>query len=100
MKTVSIFEANNHLSELLLYSVSEQLPILLTEDGEAKGVLLNIKIFEALVHSWKYKNRDLMPLNELQVKLQRSFAEAGYESRDKLVELVQEIKREMVEERV
>jgi len=97
MKEIPIPEAK--LSELLHQSELDQLPILLTENDEAKGVLLNIKVFEALIHSWKYTNRSLMPLNELQTRLQRAFADAGYDSRDKLIELVQTVKLEMAEER-
>ena len=97
MKEIPIPEAK--LSELLYQSEVDQLPILLTENNEAKGVLLNIKVFEALIHSWKYTNRSLMPLSELQARLQQAFAEVGYDSRDKLVELVQTVKLEMVEAR-
>ena len=97
MKEIPIPEAK--LSELLHQSEIDQLPILLTENNEAKGVLLNIKVFEALIHTWKYTNRSLMPLSELQTKLQKSFREAGYDSRDKLIELVQTVKLEMVAER-
>ncbi|OLP16973.1 hypothetical protein BST81_18500 [Leptolyngbya sp. 'hensonii'] len=99
MRKVRISEANNHLSELLRQATAEEAPILLTEDDETKGVLLNIKMLNALVSAWQYTNRSLMPLNQLQTSLQQSFEVAGYDSREKIVELVQQIKQEIAEER-
>ena len=41
----------------------------------------------------------LMSAEELQQKLKQAFTEAGYDSKDKIINLVQDIKREISQER-
>ncbi|MGK7898717.1 MAG: hypothetical protein AB4372_35160 [Xenococcus sp. (in: cyanobacteria)] len=43
--------------------------------------------------------KKLMPLDEFQKQLQKDLKEAGYDSPEKIINLVQEIKQEMVAER-
>lgn len=44
-------------------------------------------------------NLSLVPLKDLQQSVKNSLRDSGYDSRDKIVELVQEVKREMADER-
>ncbi len=44
-------------------------------------------------------NPPLVPLKDLQESVKKSLTESGYDSRDKIIELVQEVKREMANER-
>ena len=44
-------------------------------------------------------NLPLVPLKDLQQSVKKSLIDSGYDSRDKIVELVQEVKREMADER-
>ena len=45
------------------------------------------------------EGRELMPKDEFQREFSKALAEAGYDSREKIIELVREVKREMYEER-
>jgi plasmid stability protein len=44
-------------------------------------------------------NRPLVPLKDLQQSVKKSLRDSGYDSRDKILELVQEVKREIADER-
>jgi plasmid stability protein len=44
-------------------------------------------------------NLPLVPLKDLQQLVKKSLRDSGYDSRDKILELVQEVKREMADER-
>jgi len=47
----------------------------------------------------EYQQHPLMSAEKLQQELKQSLSEAGYDSREKIVELVQDIKREISQER-
>lgn len=44
-------------------------------------------------------NLPILPLEDLQQSVQKSLRDSGYNSKDKIIELVREVKREIVEER-
>jgi plasmid stability protein len=44
-------------------------------------------------------NLPLVPLKDLQQSVKKSLRDSGYDSRDKILELVQEVKREIADER-
>ncbi len=44
-------------------------------------------------------NLPLVPLKDLQQSVQKTLRGSGYDSRDKLIELVQEVKKEIADER-
>ena len=46
----------------------------------------------------EYSQRELMPFDDLQKQFQEALREAGYNSQKKIVNLVQEIKREIAKE--
>lgn len=47
---------------------------------------------------FKQEHIDLLPLEEFQQEFKQALIEAGYDSREKIIKLVQEVKQEMVEE--
>jgi cell fate (sporulation/competence/biofilm development) regulator YlbF (YheA/YmcA/DUF963 family) len=47
----------------------------------------------------EYSQRELMPFDDLQKQFQEALKEAGYDSHEKIVNLVQEIKQEIASER-
>jgi hypothetical protein len=47
----------------------------------------------------EYQQHPLMSAEQLQQELKQSLTEAGYDSREKIVDLVQDIKREISQER-
>ncbi|MGH8000587.1 MAG: hypothetical protein ACREPR_14450 [Brasilonema sp.] len=47
----------------------------------------------------EYQQRTLMSPKQLEQELKQALVEAGYDSRDKIIHLVQEVKREIAAER-
>jgi prevent-host-death family protein len=99
MTTVKIIDASNQLSELVNRAADERELIILTSEGKPKAILLGVEAFEALVGMREYAHRELIPLDSFQQQFQQALIEAGYDSHEKIVNLVQEIKQEMAAER-
>ena len=99
MNTVKIVDANQQLTELVNRATNSGELIILTSDGKAKAVLLGVEAFEELLGMREYSQRELMPFDNLQKQFQEALIEAGYDSHEKIVNLVQEIKREIATER-
>jgi prevent-host-death family protein len=99
MNTVKIVDANQQLTELVNRATNTGELIILTADGKAKAVLLGVEAFEELLGMREYSQRELMPFDDLQKQFQEALREAGYDSHEKIVNLVQEIKREIATER-
>jgi antitoxin (DNA-binding transcriptional repressor) of toxin-antitoxin stability system len=93
MNTVKIVDTNQQLSELVSRATNTGELIILTADGKAKAVLLGVETFEELLGMREYSQRELMPFDDLQKQFQEALREAGYDSQEKIVNLVQEIKR-------
>lgn len=47
----------------------------------------------------EYQKRELIPIENLQRETKQALSEAGYDSREKIIELVQEVKQEIATER-
>ena len=99
MTSVKIIDASNQLSELVDRAADERELIILTSEGKPKAILLGVEAFEALVGMREYANRQLIPLDSFQQQFQQALIEAGYDSHQKIVNLVQEIKQEIAAER-
>jgi hypothetical protein len=70
----------------------------LTSRGRVKAVIIGVEAFETLLGAQSTAGNQPMPVAKLRRELRQSLAQAGYETRDDLVALVQEVKRELVEE--
>ena len=99
MTSVKIIDASNQLSELVDRAADERELIILTSEGKPKAILLGVEAFEALVGMREYAHRELIPLDSFQQQFQQALIEAGYDSHQKIVNLVQEIKQEIAAER-
>ncbi|MEQ8539272.1 MAG: type II toxin-antitoxin system Phd/YefM family antitoxin [Coleofasciculus sp. D1-CHI-01] len=99
MTLVKITDTTSQLSELVKRVNSERELIILTTDGQAKAVLLGLEAFEDLLGMREYSQLELVPLHDFQQQFKQALIEAGYDSRDKIVNLVQDVKREMAAER-
>ena len=99
MTSVKIIDASNQLSELVDRAADERELIILTSEGKPKAILLGVEAFEALVGMREYAQRELIPLDSFQQQFQQALIEAGYDSHQKIVNLVQEIKQEIAAER-
>lgn len=99
MSSVRIADASRQLSQLVNRAAYGQELIVLTSRGQAKAVLLGMEAFEDLVGMREHANRELIALDSLQQQLQEALIEAGYNSREKIVNLVREVKQEITAER-
>ncbi len=99
MNSISISEAVRKLPQLVEKNSEENKVITLTEDGQAKAVLLNWEMFEYLIGIKKYLRKELLPLEKLENSMRNSLKEAGYNSPSEIIQLVQDVKKEMANER-
>jgi hypothetical protein len=73
-----------------LKSTSVQVIIILEDNDSPSEPSLEPKLFR--------QEQELLPLEEFQQEFKQALIEAGYDSREKIIKLVQEVKQEMVEE--
>jgi hypothetical protein len=65
---------------------------------EKSAVVAN-EVFEELVGLHDYADLELMPLEQFRSEFRQALAESGYHSRDDVVDLVRQVKRELATER-
>lgn len=99
MSTVSISEASRKLSRLVNRAAFGKEIVVLTSRGRAKAVLLGMETFEELIDMRAHAQEQLIPLDTFQQQFQQALAEAGYDTSEKVVEMVREVKRELAAER-
>lgn len=54
-----------------------------------------IRDIESSPNMGEYQQRDLMPVKQLEKELQQAFIDSGYNSQEKIINLVQEVKQEI-----
>ena len=99
MSTISISEASRKLSRLVNRAAFGNEIVVLTSRGRAKAVLLGIEAFEELIGMREHAQQRLTPLDTFQQQFQLALAEAGYDTEEKVVEMVRQVKRELAAER-
>lgn len=99
MTQVSIANASRQLSSLVNRAAYGREVVTLTSRGKAKAVILGVESFQKLVGMSEYAQEELMPLDAFRAAFHRALEEAGYSTRESVVELVREVKRELAEER-
>ena len=95
MSTISIAEASRQFSQVINRAAYGQDVVVLTSRGQPKAVLLGLEAFDQLVGMREYANQTLMPIDEFQEKFRAALAEAGYDTRQKLLDLVGDVKTEL-----
>ena len=99
MSTVSIANASRSLSRLLNQAAYGNEVIILTSRNQPKAVLLGMDAFQRLVGARAHRQGSMMPLDTLQFQFQQALTNAGYDTIDKNVDLVRDVKQEMADER-
>jgi len=99
MSTVSIADASRQLSRLVNRAAYGRKIVTLTSRGQAKAVILGMEAFQELVGTRQYTRQELMPLDTFAEEFRRALAEAGYGTREKVIDLVRQVKREMADEK-
>jgi prevent-host-death family protein len=99
MSTVSISDASRELSRLVNRAAFGNEIVILSSRGRAKAVLLGLETFQELIGMREHAKRQLVPLDTFQQQFQQALADAGYETTEKIVAMVREVKNELVAER-
>jgi prevent-host-death family protein len=95
---IDLSNASPDLAELVNRATDSQEIITLTNQGKKSAVLISAEAFEHLVGIQKYRQTELMPPDEFEQQFHQALVEAGYDSREKIIDLVREVKQEIYEE--
>lgn len=93
----TISQASRNLSHWINQASYGRECIILTSRGRPKAVLLGMEEFESLLGLPSVS--EAMPIERLRTEFRQALAEAGYETRQDILELVDDVKRELAEER-
>lgn len=96
---VSISEASRNLSHWVNQASYGRECVMLTSRGRPKAVLLGVETFETLLGIQSAATTPRMPVEQLRRELRQVLAEAGYGTKEEIVALVQDVKRELADER-
>jgi prevent-host-death family protein len=99
MTLVSVSEASQNLSHWINQASYGRECIIVTSRGRAKAVLMGVEAFEAMIGVPDQTREPTRSIEELRREFRQALAEAGYETRDQVVELVRQVKRELADER-
>lgn len=93
-------EANHdtNLPELLRQVNTSHSAIGLSVDGQQQAVLLSLEAFKQLVGSKIHEEQGQLSESEFRQQFQQALVEAGFDTREKIIDLVREVKREVAEE--
>ncbi len=96
--SISISEASRNLSHWVNQASYGRECVLLTSHGRVKAVIVGVEAFESLLGSQATTHRQRMPVEQLRREFRQALAEAGYQTRQEILDLVQEIKQEILAE--
>jgi len=97
--TVSISEASRNLSHWVNQASYGRECVTLTSRGRPKAVIISVEAFETLLGLQSPLTARRMPVEQLRQEFRQALTEAGYQTREDLVALVQDVKRELADER-
>ncbi len=98
MTQVSISEASRNLSHWINKASYGRDLIFVTSRGKPKAVIIGAETFAALVGMQEYAHRELQPAETFRHEFRTALAEAGYQTSDDMIALVQEVKKEAASE--
>ena len=88
---------NQELSQLIQQATSKREAITLVQEGQQKAVLLSLEMFQALIGI--SDRRENLSAEGFADVSQQLFTKSGYDSPDKIMHLIQEVKQELATER-
>jgi aminoglycoside phosphotransferase family enzyme len=97
--SIDISSTTPDLTELVDRATTSQEIITLTTKEEKSAVLISLEAFEYLVGMQRYRQKELMPADDFQQQFRQALTQAGYNSREKIIDLVKSVKQEMYDER-
>lgn len=93
-------EANQDslLVELVRQVSASRGAIGLSVDGHQQAVMLSLETFKQLLSGKVYAEHGQLPETEFYQQFQQALLEAGFDTHEKIIDLVREVKREVAEE--
>jgi prevent-host-death family protein len=95
MSTISIAEAGRQLSQIVNRASYGREVLVLTSRGKPKAVLVGIDTFQQILGIHKIAEASQMSASDLQQGLRQALEEEGYDTPEKIVGLVREVKQEI-----
>lgn len=100
MAEISISEASRNLSHWINRASYGRELVVVTSRGKAKAVILGMEAFEALFGMKLLSEEELTPLPQFQNEFRGAMEDAGYKTRQDIIDLVREVRKEIADERV
>ncbi len=100
MTLVSVSEASQNLSHWINQASYGRECVIVTSRGRAKAVLLGVEAFEAMINIPAQERAPSRAVEQLRREFRQALSQAGYETRDQIVDLVRQVKRELADEHV
>ena len=97
--TVSISEASRNLSHLVNQASYGRECVMLTSRGRPKAVIIGMETFEMLLGVQSTATAKRLPVEQLRQELRQALTAGGYRTKEEIVALVQDVKRELADER-
>ena len=88
---------NQELSQLIQQATSKREAITLVQEGQQKAVLLSLEMFQTLIGI--SDRREQLSNQGFAAMSRQLFTKSGYDSPDKIMQLIQEVKQELAAER-
>ncbi len=88
---------NQELSQLIQQATTKREAITLVQEGQQKAVLLSLEMFQHLIEISDH--REQLSSERFAAMSRQLFVKSGYDSTDKVMELIQEVKQEISTER-
>lgn len=95
---------NQELSQLIEQANSKREAITLVQEGQPKAVLLSLEMFQHLIgisdsEALRRNRREQLSNEGFATMSHQLFTKSGYDSTDKIMELIQDVKQEISTER-
>jgi prevent-host-death family protein len=100
MSYVSVAEASRNLSHWVNQASYGRSCIIVTSRGKPKAVIMGVEAFKTLIGVPDVPEDELMSAEQFRKEFGEALAEAGYRTREEIIELVREVKREIAAERL
>ena len=99
MSSIPISQASRNLSHWVNKAGYSREAVVLTSHGKPKAVILGIEDFETLLGISEYLEQTPIPLEELRQKFREALTQHGYTTRDQIIDLVRDVKKELAAEK-
>jgi prevent-host-death family protein len=99
MAEISVSEASRNLSHWINRASYGQELVVVTSRGKAKAVILGVEAFEALFGMKLLSEEELTPMPHFQKEFREAAQDSGYKTREDIINLVREVRKEIAEER-